>query len=565
MSYDLVIKNGTVVDGTGAPRFRADVGVRHGRIAEVGRITGGGSRTIDAGGMVVSPGFFDVHTHYDCQILWDPLATSSCWHGVTSILMGNCGFGIAPAHQKDGEYLMRLMARVEGINLDVLHAALDFRWETFGDFLHRVGSNLGVNVAAQVPHCALRYYVMGKESYERTARVEEINTMKGLLRDALNAGAMGFSTAKTAHHTGGYGEPIPSRLAEPQELIDLCSVLSEFDRGIIGVNPYPGGGVIAPEFEATLVSMVKAGKRPVLWNQQMHRWDKPNLWKQNLDLMDRNAAKGAPLYAVARCQRMDMEFNLRATYLLDAFPTWKATIARPHEEKKKALRDPDLRAKLRAEWETMGAQQAGRRADLLEVGRAKLPKNQKLQGRPLVQIARETGKDLVDYLLDLSLEEDLDTQFVFIGSMNGDMNAVGQMIKHPYCVPGLSDAGAHLDMDCGVDFSGLLLGHWVREKGVMTLEEGVRRLTSMSAKVLGLADRGLLREGMAADVVVFDPASIAALPREILHDVPGGNPRIVQRAVGVKAVIVNGQPLFEDGRHTGALPGKVLGAMAARS
>ncbi len=558
MPYDLLIKNGTIVDGTGRPGFRGDVALERGKIAAVGKATGSASRTIDAEGLVVSPGFFDVHTHYDCQILWDPLATSSSWHGITTILMGNCGFTIAPGRTSDSEYLMRLMARVEGIQYDVLQKGLDWSWDSFGQYLGRIGRQVGVNVAAQVGHSALRYYVMGKESYERAATQDEITRMKQVLRDALFAGAMGFSTSQTAHHTGGYGEPVPSRMSSREELTELCGVLSEFDQGIIGMNPHPGAGSISPEFEDVLIKLAKVARKPILWNQLMDRWDKPEEWKHTLAYMDRAAAECAPHYAVARCQPINVEFNLRRSYSFDVFPTWKDVMAKPHDEKKLLLQDPKVREKLRAEWDTMPQKVSGRRIDMMEVSRTKLLKNQHLQEKRLTDLAKAAGKSILDYVADLSLEEDLDTQFVFIGSLNGDPAAVQQIISHPYCVTGLSDAGAHLDNDCGVDFTGVLLGHWVREKGTMTIEEGVRRLTSMPAGILGIKDRGVLKEGLAGDLVVFDPKTIKALPRELWSDLPGGGQRIVQRAQGVRAVAVNGQLLFDDNKHTGALPGKVL-------
>ncbi len=566
MAYDLLIQGGTIVDGSGAPAFRGDVAIKDGRIAEVGRafrhadsrLRLGAGRVMDATGLVVAPGFFDMHTHYDCQLLWDPLATSSCWHGVTTVLMGNCGFTIAPARPGDQEYLMRLMARVEGISLDVLRHGLGWEWETFGQYLDRLRRGLGVNVAAQVGHSALRYVVMGPESYQRASTPEERARMKDVLRQAIADGAIGFSTSQTDHHTGGYGEPVPSRLGGPGELLELAGVLRECGYGVIGVNPKPGGADISPAFQDALVRLARESGRTVLWNSLMHRWDKPEQWRENLRFMERAAAQGAPICAVARYQRMDLEFNLRSTYMFDIFPAWKEVLHLPHEEKKRRLAEPETRARLRAEWDRKVSRMDSRRVELLEVGRVALARHRALEGQRVAEQAAAAGQHLVDWLLDLALAEDLETQFVYAGTMNGDPKAVEEIVKAASCVPGVSDAGAHLDMDCGVDFVAVLLGHWVRERGVLTLEEAVRRLTSACASVLGLTDRGLLRAGMAADVVVFDPASFRALPRETVADLPGGGRRIIQRAEGVRAVLVNGQVLLEDGRHTGAMPGRVL-------
>ena len=563
MAYDLVIRNGTVIDGSGRPGYAADIGVQGGKIVAVGKLNGTRGRTLDAEGLVVSPGFFDMHTHYDVQLAWDPLATPSCWHGVTTVLTGNCGYTVAPGRTSDSEYLMRLMAHVEGIPYEVIRHGLDWQWETFGDYLRHIGRSLGVNVAAQVGHSALRYYVMGSESYERAATDDELTDMKEALREGMAAGAIGFSSLQSTHQTGAYGKPVPSQLATPEELMGLCEVLSEFGHGIIGMNPKPGPGHISPEFGDLLITISRNTGMPILWNSVMHRWDKPELWRAMLRYMDRAEAEGAQIYAIAKYQRLDIEFNLRSTAMLDRLPAWKDVMARPHDEKKVLLADDETRARLRQQWADAPSG-VGLQPDRVQVERSRLPDFAHAQGKRITELGSQAGKDPVDYLLDLALAEDLGTQFSFT-AMNGDPEAVGEMIKDPHCLPGVSDAGAHLDHECGVDFTGLLLGHWVGEKGVMTLEEAVRRLTSMSAGLLGITDRGLLQEGKAADIVIFDPSTIRALPKEVASDLPGGGQRIIQRAEGVKSVMVNGQVLIEDGKHTGALTGKVLSPTNGRS
>ena len=561
MPHDLLIKNGTVIDGSGAPAFRADVAVRAGKVAAVGRIRGAADETIDAEGLVVSPGFIDMHTHYDAQLCWDPLATSSSWHGVTTVVTGNCGYGIAPTTESGRAYTAALMAHVEGISLDVLNAGVDWDWETFGDFLRRLERNrLGVNVAAQVPHSPLRYYVMGEAAYERESTPEELERMKGELRRAMADGAIGFSTLQAEGRIGAWGKPIPSELATFEELHGLASVLGEVNAGVINISPRPGTSTISPEYREFLIAWSRDTGRPVVWGQFMHRWDQPDMWRELLGFMDDAKARGASIYALAKCQSLDLEFTLQRTDLFATYPTWRDVLAKPGQERKRLLADPGVRAKLRSELEPQPGALPARRPESLEVRRTVLAKNKALEGRRLVDLA-ESGQHVDDVLLDLALEEDLETRFVFTGVMNGDPDAVGQMIQSEHCLPGSSDAGAHLDMDCGVDYTSLLLGHWVRDKHVMGLEEGVRRLTSMPASVLGLTDRGLLKEGMAADIVVFNRETISALPREIVNDLPGGAPRIVQRAVGVAAVIVNGQTVFRDGVRSGAMPGAILGAV----
>ena len=565
MAYDILIKNGTVVDGTGMPRCRADVGIKDGRIVERGRLGGAAGRTIDATGLVVAPGFIDMHTHYDVQLAWDPLATSSCWHGVTTVLIGNCGFGIAPGRASDADYLMRLMARVEGMQLDVLRAGLDWTWESFGEFLDGLARGLGVNVAAQVGHCPLRYYVMGEASYQRPSTDDELKEMKAILREAMTRGAAGFSSDQTSNHVGAYGEPVPSRMGAWDELIELAGVVGEFNHGVVGLNPHPGGGDITPEFRETMKQMSFASGRPVLWNSLMHRWDQPSVYRGLIDFMAEAASEGAQIYAMGRTQRMDLEFNFRFTAMFDLFPAWREVLAQPHEQKKRMMGDEEVRRRLREEWDARISRMSSRQPRFLEVARTVLPKNKSMAGRKLVDLQRETGKHIVDLLLDVSLEEDLQTQFMYVGTMNGDEEAVAQIVTSPYSVPGVSDAGAHVDMDCGVDFSDVLLGKWVRQRGVLSLEQAVNRLTFFSASLLGLTDRGLIREGMAADVVVFDAETIGPGEREMVADLPGGGRRLVQRSDAVRTVIVNGQVLLQEGRHTGDLPGRIVSGGTRRA
>jgi N-acyl-D-aspartate/D-glutamate deacylase len=566
MGYDAIFKGGTVVDGSGSPGFRADVAVKDGQIAAVGDLKTESGRIIDAEGCTVAPGFIDMHTHYDVQLCWDPLATSSCWHGVTTVLTGNCGYGIAPLNHEHRDYVAALMSYVEGISLDVLESAVDWKWNTFGEYLKRLrGNGLGVNVAPQVPHSPLRYYVMGEAACEREATQDEIARMKQVVRESIAEGAIGFSTLQAEGRLGAWNKPIPSEMASIEELRELGSVLSEFRAGgVITISPKPGTSRISPEYREFLMDWSKAANRPVVWSQFMHRWDLPDMWKDLIGFMKHAEDQGSQVYAVAKCQRLDLEFNLVRTGMFDYYPTWKEVLGKPHEEKKRLMADPATRAKLREEATPKDGDSPGRRPEIMEIKTTVLEKNKSLQGRRVVDVAAEQGKHYVDCFIDLAVEEDLATQFIYAGIMNGDPAAVGEIIKAPYCLPGSSDAGAHLNMDCGVDFSSLLLGHWVREKGVMSLEEAVRRLTSLSANVLGLTDRGCLEVGKAADVVVFNPETIQAMPREMVNDIPGGNERIIQRVEGVETVMVNGQVLLDHGAHTGDLPGMLLGATGPR-
>ena len=557
MPYDILIKNGTIVDGSGMPSYRGDVGIRDGRIVERGNLSGGALK-IDAEGLVVAPGFIDMHTHYDCQLLWDPLATSSCWHGVTTVVTGNCGYSLAPGGSEQSDYLMRLMARVESMHLDVLRTGIEWDWTTFPEFMARLERSLGVNVAPLLGHSALRYYVIGPESYERASTEAELETMRGILREAMRHGAAGFSTDQSKNHVGGYGEPVPSRMGTWDELVDLAGVVGEFNRGVLGVSPYPGGGDIPQEFREVMIRMAATSRRPVLWNSLMHRWDQPHLYKDLMQFMDQASAEGCQIYAMGRSQRMDLEFNLRSTAMFDLFPAWRDTIALPQEEKVRMLQDQKTRAKLREEWDTRAAKMSSRNPKFLRVSQVAKESNQGLVGKRLVDIAAERGGHVVDTMLDIALDEDLGTQFVYLGTMNGDEAAVGEIVAHEHAIPGTSDGGAHVDMECAVDFTDVLLGKWVRDRGVLSLEDAVHRLTFKSASLLGLTDRGLLREGMAADVVIFDAESIAPTDKQMVSDLPGGGRRLIQRSDVVKTVIVNGQVLLQDGNHSGALPGRVV-------
>lgn len=556
---DLLVRGGVLFDGTGAPRRSGDLAIDAGRVVEIGRgLSRPAHRVIEVKGLAVSPGFFDLHTHYDAQWFWDPTASPSCWHGITSVLMGNCGFSLAPAGPEDREYLSLLFSQVEGISQELLTGTVDFAWESFGEYLDRIRPHLGVNVAAQVGHSALRHRVMGAASYERAATKAEIAQMQKELARAMSEGAIGFSTLQASFEIGPYEKPVPSQLAHPDELRALAQAIGDAGGGLVSVSPFPGGAEIAPEYRKLLVEMSRAARGAVLWNAFQHRWDQPEGWRDLLEWMEACAHEGAEIYGVAKAQRLDLEFTLMGTRLFVWFPTWHEILSLPHAEKVSRLRDPALRETLRREYSegaeappTMSA-----REQVLHV--LESPGALGLRGRALREIAQERGAPFVDTLLEIALADDLQTRFVYRGLMNGDEDAVRQIMNGPHCVPGVSDAGAHLDMDCGVDFSGELLGTFVRDEQRMSLEEGVRRLTSHSARVLGVTDRGTLAVGQAADLVIFDPDRIGSGAREWLDDVPGGGRRLVQRALGVERVIVNGETLIEDGAHSGALPGEVL-------
>ncbi|MBI3744440.1 MAG: amidohydrolase family protein [Chloroflexi bacterium] len=560
--YDLLIKNARIVDGSGAPSFHGSVAVQGGTIAGVGDIDGSARRVIDADGLAVSPGFIDLHTHYDAQLMWDPLATSSCWHGITTILMGNCGFTLAPCKPTatDRDYLMGILARVEGIRMDVLNKGLGWEWSTFPQYLDRVGRSLGVNVMAQIGHSAVRYNVMGGDAYEREAKPDEVARMQALVREAMAAGAWGFSTSRQIFDYAMNGKPVPSRLASDAELMALGCVLKEFGRGILAYNPKNDGTMQTPDNWPFFAAISKASGRPVVWNALFYKPERPHGYRDILNAMEDANWQGGRVYAMGSCRSIDFDFSFTYTILFQHFSKFGNVVETPDlAERRRLLGDPSLRPALRQEFDYLVATTLPRR-DLktVVVREASLPKNKRLEGRYIAEIAAEQHKHPFDAMLDLAVEENLATGFAYEGILNADDDAVTEILRHPQTIVGVSDAGAHLEFDPGTDYSTVLLSKWVRERKRLTLEDAVRRLSHMPALVMGLTDRGLIAAGKAADIVVFDPDTVAPCAREKVFDLPGNNPRMYHKAQGIHYTVVNGQVLLEHGVHTGATPGALL-------
>ena len=569
MSYDLVIKNGMVVDGSGMPRHRADVAIKDGKIVEKGRISPNGAKVIDAEGRYVAPGFIDVHTHYDAQVLWDPLVTCSPWHGVTTVVMGNCGFTLAPCNPGDRDFVTRMFAKVEGMNIDALTAGIDWQWRSFPEYLDVVDAlPKGVNIGAMVGHSALRRFVIGPDADQRPSSGAEIEEMKGIVHDAMDHGAFGFTTSLSPTHFGWEGEPVPSRLATHEEVIELGSVLRDFRVGsieIITETAVMGEDKFSETDQELMTALSLESGRPVNWNELSHTWDRPTAWRAQIEYMERAAKEGAQVYAVARMQRLDAFFNLKSTAGFERyFPEWKAMLSQTDERKKEMIADPAVRAKLKEEYDAVEPKlQWFRRLGNIALVRSATGKYAEHEGKFLGEIARN-GDHLADVMLDIALDEDLNTEWAYIGIRNGDLNAVEEILNSRFALAGISDAGAHTDRLSGSYFSSFILSHWVRDEGILSLEEAVRRLTFMPASIYGISDKGLLREGMAADVVIFDLDRLKWLPTERFDDFPGGQSRLGNRAEGYDHLIVGGEPVFEDGRHTGALPGKLMRSNAYR-
>ncbi len=559
MPYDLLIKNGRVVDGTGRPAFHGDVAIKGKRIVEVGRLNGGAKRVIDAGGLVVCPGFVDMHTHYDAQVLWDPLISSSSWNGVTTAVMGNCGFTIAPCKPKDRDYIMRMLARVEGMSLAALQAGPEWDWESMGEYIDRVGQRLAINLACNVGHSAVRYYVMGEASLERKATDDEMRRMKDVIRQAVAGGAVGFTTSKAKTHVDWSGNPVPSRFSDHQEVYELIQVLGEFNFGSVEMTPGSLPGIDAEE-RAAMVGMSRDSGRFINWNEFFQTHAAPDLWRDTLEFMRAASQQGARICGICACQRTDQEWDLRDNnLLLMVTPVWNEILAKPTEEKLRLFRDRALRDRIRpAVDEAWERPPAPVKWDLGFVATVKRPEHKQWAGKSLRELGLAQGKHPLDAMLDLALAENLETGFVFRHSRNLDEKALGEIMRSPFTILGISDAGAHVNMMAGAEYSTHVLAHWVRERRLLTLEEAVHKMTLVPASLLGFEDRGMLYPGMAADVLVLDPETVRPLPKEKAYDLPNGEERIVVKAQGIKHTIVNGKPVIEDGVPTGALPGKVI-------
>jgi N-acyl-D-amino-acid deacylase len=560
MAYDVLIKGGRIYDGSGLPSFLGDVAISGGRIVETGRINGAADKIINADGLAVSPGFIDFHTHLDAQLLWDPIATSSCFHGVTTVIPGNCGLALAPCKEQDRDNILKSFERVEAISLPALRAGVEWDWTTFPQYLDRLRGRLGVNVGALMGHCALRQFVMGDAAMERAATSAEVEKMKAVLVEGAKAGAIGFSTNQNPVHMFADGRPIPSRLATNDEISELACALGEINKGVVQISR-GSLGVSVPTIETVKLFEEISSKsgRPVIWQSIAHRWDKPNEWRELLNLAEESLAKGIQSYPLCNARLFNNRLTLKNAQVFDDLPTWKTLLFLPFEDRVKALRDPETRRKLRYEAvEEKKPSRFSRRWDLVYMIKAATLANKHLEKKSVAEIAQIRGQDVIDAFLDLSLEEGLDTEFQ-TSSTNGDEQAVAEIIRSPFVLVGQSDAGAHLIYDAGFGYATRLLGYWVREKQIMSLEEGVRKLTFMIASIFGLQDRGLLRPGMAADLVLFDPATIRECEPEMVSDLPGGEKRLTQKANGIEMTIVNGQVLVTQGEHTGALPGAVLG------
>ena len=555
--YDLLIRDGLVVDGSGMPAFHADVGIERGKVTEIGRLGGPAKQTIDADGRAVAPGFIDNHCHFDAQVTWDPLCTFSPNHGVTTVIFGNCSLGLAPARPDDHEALAMMLSRVEAIPMESLEAGVPWGWATFPEYLDVLDRRLGVNAGVLMGHSAVRRYVMGEDAYDREAATgPELEAMKAIVREGVTEGALGLSFDRNTGHLDLLGRRIPGIVAPVEEIYELASALRGLSSGVLQCgSAYP-----LEIRDGFATRMSEASGRPVVYNQLVYNATTPYAWRAHLDLVEQRVREGRRVYPVVNPRPQSTRFTMRNAQVFDRLPTWQAVMTGSDEQKLAAFRDPSMRLRLHAEaveGENIPVTALPIRWEGVFVAKPALDKNAGLAGKSVAQVAQEQDKGVLDAFLDLVVEEALATSFRN-SQAGGDNEAMAAMLGSPYTMIGLSDAGAHVVFEAGYGYSSVVLGHWVREERVLTLEEAVRKLSFMQASVYGLHDRGLLRPGMAADVVVFDPDTIAAEETDETHDLPGGLMRLRQLARGVDYTIVNGQTLMEGGEHTGAYPGRVM-------
>jgi N-acyl-D-amino-acid deacylase len=557
MTYDLIIRNGTVIDGSGAAGQHADVAIAGGNVAEIGKVTEGARRTIDASDLIVAPGFVDPHTHYDAQICWDPMVSCTSWHGVTTVVMGNCGVGIAPCREKVREIAAWDLVNVEAIPFDALSRGITWEWESFPQYLDaaaRRGS--GINLAFLAPLTPFRHFVMGEESMEREARPDEIQKIASLLGEAVQAGAVGFSTTTLAQHIGFKGRPLACRLASRDELKAYANELKRVGRGSIEVALTQRIGRVSDEESDLLKFLLEESGRPVTWLAIASRPDKPEATDDILRRLEPLISRGGVPQIL--CKPFSVQMDLRNPFSFADMAMWGPVFNQTLEKQKEFYRDPSFRGAFREELKRPHLFQ-GRwnRVEVLEVTNDALKQYER---KTVAEAAEMRGKDPLDTFFDLALEDDLNIQYTM---QQYHEEGIRRLITDSRTMIGLSDGGAHVNMLCDAGYCTYLLGTWVRERQALTLEQAVKRITSEPADFFGLKDRGRLKAGLPADVAIFDARTVGSAKRaKMQNDLPGGGRRLVMPAEGIEYTVVNGEVLYEHGKHAGNLPGKVVRSRA---
>ena len=566
MAFDLVVKNGTVVDGTGAPGFRADIGVNEGKITAIGRLGDKAYRTVDADDHVVTPGFIDGHTHMDAQVFWDPLGSCSCYHGVTSVVMGNCGFTIAPCAERDAGFVFKNLERAEVISPDAMQAGIEWSWETFPEFLDTVDElPKGINNAGYIGHSAIRTYVMGERAFTERASTDELGRMCDIAEEGVRAGAIGFSTSRTPNHVTADDLPVASRVADWEEVRAIVSAVGRTGRGLFEIAGEQAGRDPdrLREYHVRLRDLAVDSGVVQTWGMFSSRFA-PDHWRPYFGLLEETAAAGGRMFVQVHSRALNTMLSFKTQMPFDRWDLWSDVRALSLDDQKRQLRDPDLRKRL------------------VEIANREAPKNRivGVEARPpdydhlyvmdsmvgeqrlLKDVARERGVNPVALMIDLSLETDFN-QFFCQPVANENQDHRLEMMKHPRSVGTFSDSGAHVSQIRDSSLQTHLLSHWVREKEAMTLEEAVRELTCVPATYWGMHDRGLIREGLNADLVVFDPKTVAPRMPEVVNDLPSGAKRLKQVANGIRHSIVNGEVFLTDNEHTGSTSGRLFRGRAS--
>ena len=566
MAFDLVVKNGTIVDGSGAARYRGDIGVRNGRIAEIGRIAAPADDVIEAEGRVVAPGFVDGHTHMDAQIFWDQLGSCSCYHGVTSVVMGNCGFTLAPCREDEVDYVFRNLERAEDIDRQAMLEGIRWSWESYPEYLDAIDAlPKGLNYAGYIGHSALRTYVMGERAFDEQAGEDDLRAMVATVQDALRAGAIGFSTSRSPAHLQPDDRPVASRIADFAEVRTIVKGMGELGAGIFQLAMERGDKATEQAFYRKLVGLSAESGRPITFGSLTRRQN-PGAWRDLYDIIVEGNQNGARIFTQAHAREINVILSFETQLPFDDRPVWRDIRKLSLSEQQAALRDPETRRKLvaSAEHNDAGKVVSGGEAPPPEWDYFYLMDTMSWPHRSLAEIARERGLTPVEAMIDIALEHDLKV-FFRQPIINDDPEGALGIMKHPHSCLTFSDSGAHVSQIMDSSLQTHMLSHWVRERGEFTLEEGVRMITHDTASNWGFADRGLLREGLAADIVVFDPDTIAAQLPTVEYDLPGGAQRLKQLAEGISATVINGQVVLRDNVHSGALPGQLLRGPLARA
>ena len=553
MEYDLLIKNGSVIDGTGSATKQVDLGIKDGVIVSIGQVEGDALETIDAKDLVVSPGFIDIHTHFDPQLCWDGHATPSIEHGITTVVTGNCSLSLAPIKGKeDADKIVSMFGVIEDIKKTTFDEAVPFSWQSFPEYLDHIRPKLGINVGALIGHSAIRLFVMGPESQQREATQEEISKMCDIVREAMRAGALGISSSYVDIDENG--DPVPSRFAGFDEKVALAQAMGESGRGIWQVVPYFPDmkqqlDNIRELGDISLAANVPCSLQPVLSSPTS-----PNA-EELIEALEKEQARGARVFGQTMPRCFDLNMRLSETsMLLYALPRWKKIMDLPREQRLEQFKEQ----KSELVNEMKDAKGMSGSIPFLKVGSVKSDENQRYQGQYLGAIAQEENKELGEVILDLSIRDNLDTEFQLQNVINADKQAVAKIVSHPLCHFGASDAGAHITQFCGTGDTSHLLQHYVRETSTFSLEEAIHRMTGELAVDWGLADRGTLEEGKAADIVIFNSETVSVGKEEFVDDFPGEARRYVRKSEGYDVVIVNGAIAYQNGRYTETLNGRVV-------